>query len=113
MQYSVLKEESFAFALRILKWFRNLSEENRQSPLFQQLLERGTRVGALIRRVDHSQADADFVHHLSLAERECNETIFLLELLQEAGYLSLLDQQIHAAAAETILKGIVANIKSV
>ena len=47
----------------------------------------GTSVGALIRETEFAESKADFIHKLAIAQKECNETIYWLELLQETEYL--------------------------
>lgn len=42
----------------------------------------------MLREAEHSQSKADFVHKLSIAQKEINETIYWLELLKETNYLT-------------------------
>jgi four helix bundle protein len=46
---NVIKEKSYAFALRMVKAYKFLSSEQREFVLSKQMLRSGTAVGALIR----------------------------------------------------------------
>ena len=48
----------------------------------------GTAIGALIREAQNAESKADFIHKLGIAQKECDETIYWLELLNETKYLT-------------------------
>ena len=54
----------------------------------KQLLKSGTSVGALIREAEHGESKADFIHKLAIAQKECNESLFWLELLERTDYIT-------------------------
>ncbi|MEQ8757694.1 MAG: four helix bundle protein [Coleofasciculus sp. G1-WW12-02] len=87
MKTNIVKEKSFAFALRIVKLFKYLNQEKREYVLSKQLLRSGTAVGALVREAEHAESRADFVHKLAIALKEANETQYWLELLHQADYI--------------------------
>jgi len=39
-------------------------------------------------RHQNAQSKADFIHKLSISQKECDETMYWLELLNQSGYLS-------------------------
>jgi four helix bundle protein len=84
---NVLKEKSFAFALRVIKCFQYLQSEKNEYILSKQLLRCGTSVGANIREAEHAQSKLDFIHKLSISLKEANEVIYWLELLYQSNYL--------------------------
>ena len=53
----------------------------------KQFLRSSTSVGAMIREAEHSESKADFIHKLSVAQKEINESIYWIELLQTTDYL--------------------------
>ena len=53
----------------------------------RQLLRSGTSIGANIREAQNAQSKPDFIHKLSIAQKECDETQYRLELLHQSGYL--------------------------
>ena len=41
----------------------------------------------MVREAQNAESKADFIHKLALAQKECDETIYWLELLIQSGYL--------------------------
>jgi four helix bundle protein len=85
---SILKEKSFLFAIRIVKLYKTLCDNKREFVLSKQILRCGTSVGANIREAQNAQSKADFIHKLSISQKECDETLYWLELLYETEFLT-------------------------
>jgi four helix bundle protein len=100
---NVLKEKSFAFAIRIVR-LHNYLEEKREFTLSRQLLRSGTAIGALTRESQNAESKADFIHKLAIAQKECDETIYWLELLKEAKYISSSEYKSIGTDAMELLK---------
>ncbi len=83
-----LGEKSFAFSLRIIKLYQYLTKTHREFVLSKQLLRSGTAVGALVREAKYAQSKADFLHKLTIALKEANETYYWLDLLHQSAYLN-------------------------
>ena len=113
MSGNIIKNKSFAFAIRIVKLYQFLCETKKEFVLSKQLLRSGTAVGALIREAEHAESKTDFKHKMSIAQKEINETIYWLELLKETGYLT--DEQFENVNndAVEIIKLLTSIIKSV
>ena len=88
MASSVMKEKSFLLATRIIKLYKYLVEEKREYVLAKQVLRSGTSVGANVREAQNAQSVKDFIHKLAIAQKECDETLYWLELLENAEFLS-------------------------
>ena len=88
MSDSVLKRKSFEFAIRIVNLYKLLTSERKEFVLSKQLLRSGTSIGANVREGLNAQSKADFVHKLSIAQKECDETLYWLELLKETSYIN-------------------------
>ena len=84
---NIVKTKSFEFAIRVVKLFRYLQEEKKEYILSKQLLRSGTAVGALIRESEYGESRLDFIHKLSIGQKEINETIYWLELLNATNYI--------------------------
>lgn len=54
----------------------------------KQLLRSGTSIGANTREAINGQSKVDFIHKLSIAQKECDETLYWLEILKETNYLT-------------------------
>lgn len=88
MKENIVKAKSFNFSIRTVKLFQYLQTEKKEFILSKQLLRSGTSVGALVREAEHSESKADFIHKLSIAQKEMNETLYWLELLKHTNYLN-------------------------
>ena len=78
-----------------------------------QIQRSGTSIGANHREAIAAESDVDFVHKLAVAQKECNETLYWLELLKETGYI---DEQMFTsfyADAEEIMRMLTASIITV
>ena len=53
------------------------------------MLRSGKSIGANIREAEHAQSNADFIHKLSIALKEANETEYWLDLLYQLEYLTI------------------------
>jgi four helix bundle protein len=82
-----VKELSFAFALRIVKLGEFLEQEKKEYVLSRQLLKAGTSIGALVREAEHAESKADFIHKMSIALKEANESEYWLELIYQSQLL--------------------------
>jgi four helix bundle protein len=87
MRENVVKNKSFAFALRIVKMFQFLQTEKKEFVLSKQLLRSGTAIGALVREAEQAESKADFIHKMAIAQKEANETDYWIELLFQSSYL--------------------------
>lgn len=87
METNLIKEKSFAFALRVVKCYKYLKNEQQEYVLSKQFLRSGTAIGALIRESEHAESKADFIHKLSIALKEANETEYWLDLLHQSEFL--------------------------
>ena len=100
---SVIKDKSFAFALRIVRLHKYLVDNKREFILSRQILRSGTAPWALIREAQNAESKQDFIHKLSIAQKECDETLYWLELLHGAALLNLPEfESIHLEANELL-----------
>lgn len=87
MKENVVRDRSFAFALRVVKLHQWLSRERNEYVLSKQLLRSGTAIGALVRKAEQAESKADFIHKMAVALKEANETGYWIELLHQSGYV--------------------------
>lgn len=109
---NVVKNKSFDFAVRIVKLYKYLLEEKKEYVISKQLLRSGTSVGANVREAEHAESKNDFIHKLAIAQKEINETIYWLELLNATGYLSKQQFEDINTDAIVIIKLLTSIIKS-
>jgi four helix bundle protein len=113
MKENVVKNKSFAFAVRVVKLYQFLGDQKKEFVLSKQLLRSGTSVGAMIREAEHAESKNDFKHKMSIAQKEMNEAIYWLELLKDTNYLNKEQFESINSDAIEIIKLITAIIKSI
>ena len=86
----VIDIKTKAFAVRIVRFYKYLTDEKKEYALSKQILRSGTSIGANARERKNAQSKADFVNKLSIALKEADETAYWLELLVES---EIIDQQ--------------------
>lgn len=82
-----MKDRTKAYANRVVKLCNALPTNWIAQTLGKQLLRSGTSVGANYRAVCRAKSNADFVNKLRVAEEECDESLFWMELLVENGLI--------------------------
>lgn len=85
---NIIEIKSFAFAVRIVNLCKFLKQNYQEYVLNKQILRSGTAVGALVKESQNAESKADFIHKLGIAQKECSETIYWLELLKATDYLN-------------------------
>jgi four helix bundle protein len=85
---SIVYEKAYKFAIRIVKAFKHLQEEQREFVLSKQVLRSGTSIGANIAEANGAISDADFSNKISIAYKECLETKYWLSLLKDSNYIN-------------------------
>lgn len=88
MKESVLKDKSYNFALRIVKLYKYIVAEKKEYVLSKQILRAGTSIGANIEEANQAQSKPDFIHKLSISQKESFETDYWLRLLRDSEYLT-------------------------
>ena len=87
-KYNILQEKSFAFAVRIVKLYKFLSEKKKDCVLSRQILRSGTSIGANIEEGIAGQSDKDFLSKLSISFKETRETIYWIKLFYATDYIT-------------------------
>ena len=81
----------------------------------KQLLRSGTSVGAMIREAQNAESKMDFIHKLGIAQKECDESLYWLELLEASNYLTSEERKaVHDQGSEIlkIIKSAILTTKS-
>ena len=87
MRKSKLHEMSFTFAVNGVEAAKKLIEK-KEFVLSKQFLRSCTSVGANIRESRNAQSKKDFIHKLSISLKECDESIYWLDLMLETNYIN-------------------------
>lgn len=108
----MIQAKSLAFAIRIVKLYKYLTEKKKEFVLSKQLLRSGTLVGALVREAEHAQSKADFLNKMNVALKEANETMYWLILMKETDYLTKKQFDSMFSDAEEIIKLLASIVKT-
>jgi len=87
MKENVLRDKAYSYALRIVKLYQYLATEKREFIMSKQVICSGTSIGANIEEANHGQSKLDFIHKLSIAQKESFETHYWIRLLRDSGYI--------------------------
>ena len=85
---NIVRDKSYAFAVRIVKVYKYLCEEKKEYTLSKQLLRSGTSIGANIEEAIGGQSRKDFFAKLTIAYKEARETHYWVRLLTDTDYIS-------------------------
>ena len=85
MSNSIMRDKAKGFAKNIVFLFRNMKAQHKETVLINQLLRSGTSIGANIHEAQYAHGTKDFISKLEIAQKECYETEYWLELLYETG----------------------------
>ena len=85
---AAVAQKSKQFAVRIVRVYQYLTSEKREFVLSKQLLRSGTSIGANLAEGECSISKRDFLAKMYISLKECNESLYWLDLLFETNYLS-------------------------
>lgn len=108
---NALKQKSYSFALKIIKVCRELQAE-KEFILSKQLLRSGTAIGALIEEANQAEYRADFIHKLSIANKEANETQYWIRLLIDSEIITEEKGKSLSMESTELIKILTASIKT-
>ena len=109
---NVIVCKSKAFAIRIVRAYKYLTQEKNEFVMSKQLLRNGTSIGANVKEAVRGQSKADFYSKLNISLKEASETEYWLEILHETEYIDeKLFDSIYADCQE-IIKILVAITKN-
>lgn len=84
---NVIQHKSYAFAIRIVKLYRHLSQEKKEFVLSKQLLRSGTSIGANLEEGIGGQRRKDFAAKVNISYKEAREARYWIRLLRDTDYL--------------------------
>ncbi len=82
-----LKERTKKFALRVIRPCESLPKGRTADVVGGQLSRCGTSVGANYRAACRGRSTAEFIAKMGVVEEECDESVFWMELIIEAGLM--------------------------
>ena len=88
MADSIMRDMAKRFAKDMIFTCRDMKKEQREPALINQILRSATSIGANIHEAQYAQGEKDFISKLEIAQKECYETEYWLELLVETNCIS-------------------------
>ena len=88
MTNNELKDRTKKFALRIIKLVDFLPKNRAWNVIANQILRCSTSIGANYRAASRARSKADFISKITMVEEEADESLFWLEIINEAGLIS-------------------------
>ena len=80
--------------------------------MLNQVFRSGTAIGALVSEAVYAQSPADFVNKLLIALKECNETLYWLNILHDTEYVSKEQYDSMNTDCQELLALLIASIKT-
>lgn len=81
---NIIREKSYKFALRIIKFYKYLVYQKREYVLSKQVLRSGTSIGANVEEAIGGQTSKDFFAKISIAYKEARETRYWIRLIKDS-----------------------------
>jgi len=88
MKESILKQKTYAFALKVIKVYKQIVSDHKEYVLSKQFLKSGTAPGALVREAEYGQSKPDFISKMSIALKESNECDYWTCLLRDSDFIT-------------------------
>ena len=113
MKESVVRDKSFALALRMVKLAKHLQDEKKEFVLSRQVLRSGTAIGgAHPGGRPGAEPGRFYQQNEHRALKEANETDYWLDLLHQSGYISQESHESLHPQIQEILKLLVSIVKT-
>ena len=110
---SILRDKAKGFAKEIVFTCRDMKKDKKESVLINQILRSATSIGANIHEAQYAQGTKDFISKLEIAQKECYETEYWLELLFETGCMSEEDYKTFQNECGAIRRMLISSLKTI
>jgi len=87
MKKNVVKELSYKYADLSIRLYKKIVKR-KEFVLSKQFLRSATSIGAQVRESQNAESRADFIHKLAIGQKECDESLYWLELMHNQKYIT-------------------------
>ena len=101
-----------AFSVKINKLRKYLRTKHHEYNNSDQIQRSGTSIGANYSEACNAESKADMVHKLSIAQKECKETIYWLKVLRGSEFINETYYEELMADVEELYKILTASVKT-
>ena len=95
-----------------MQFSQYLQQSKKEFVISKLVLRSGTSIGALVREAEYGQSKIDFIHKLSIALKEANETEYWIFILSDTGYIDKKEFESILADCKELQKILIASIKT-
>lgn len=88
MKQNVIQVKSYAFALKAIRAYTHLRDQ-KEFVLSNQFIRSSTSIGANVEEALQGESRKDFIHKLSIAQKESFEAGYWIRLLKDSEYLQI------------------------
>ena len=113
MADSVLRDKAKEFAKAVVFLCRDMKLNHKESVLINQLLRSATSIGANLHEAQYAQGTKDFISKLEIAQKECYETEYWLELLFETNCMNEDDYKTLQNDCGAIRRMLISSLKTI
>ena len=100
MKDNIILEKSSDFAVRVVKLYKHLCDDQNEYVLSKQLIRAGTSIGANINEAQAGQSKADFIAKMAIASKEARESKYWISLLIKTDYLNKDDRHVQTLVSD-------------
>ena len=104
MKNNVIRDKSYAFAIRVVNLYKYLVYTKKEFVLSKQVLRSGTSIGANVEEAIGAQSSKDFIAKLSISYKEARETNYWIRLLKDTNFINKIQSVSLLNDCEEILK---------
>ena len=79
-----LEERTKRFSVNVIKLVESFPRNKTADVIGYQILKSATSIGANYREATRAESKSDFIHKIGVVEKEANETLYWLELINES-----------------------------
>ena len=113
MADSILRDKAKEFAKTVIFLCREMKGNHKESALINQLLRSATSIGANLHEAQYAQGTKDFISKLEIAQKECYETEYWLELLCETNCMTQEDYKALRSDCGAIRRMLISSLKTI
>ena len=110
MKPNPIKDKSIDFAILTYEFCKFVDNKHLYE-ISKQLKKSGTSIGAQIFESEHAESKADFIHKLSISQKEANETLYWIEIIYKLKAVDLEILENYKANALELKKRLTSIIK--
>lgn len=113
MADSVLRDKAKEFAKNIVFLCREMKANHKESVLINQILRSATSIGANLHEAQYAQSTNDFISKLEIAQKECYETEYWLEVLFETNCMTEKQYKMFQNECGAIRRMLISSLKTI